>query len=111
MQRILMKKHDSHSTISHDNTHYQDNYNHDNVMPHSTHSNVECETHGISEHYHEIILSVACKQPYLADIITQMIADVILEYGDGVEFLNKDMISFDSVSDDSMLDNHDNNHN
>ena len=40
-----------------------------------------------------------------------MIADVILEYGDGVEFLNKDMISFDSVSDDSMLDNHDNNHN
>lgn len=45
-----------------------------------------------SEHYYEILFSIDCKESYLNEIISQVIADCILESGDGVEFLDKDMI-------------------
>lgn len=44
------------------------------------------------ETYHEICINVSCKQEYLQDIIMQSIADIILEYNDGVEFINGEMI-------------------
>lgn len=43
-------------------------------------------------YYHEILFSIDCKESYLNEIVSQVIADCILELGDGVEFLSKDMI-------------------
>ncbi|RDU66737.1 hypothetical protein CQA53_02915 [Helicobacter didelphidarum] len=42
--------------------------------------------------YHEILFSFECVPTYLNEILSQAIADIILEHGDGVEFLPKDMI-------------------
>lgn len=44
------------------------------------------------QEYHEIVIDVSCEQEFLHDIITQGIADVILESGDGVEFIDGSMI-------------------
>lgn len=49
----------------------------------------------IQETYHEICINVSCKQEYLQDIITQSIADIILEHGDGVEFICGSMIALE----------------
>ncbi len=45
--------------------------------------------------YHEVLINVECKQQYLQDIITQSIADIILEHGDGVEFMNNATIALE----------------
>ncbi len=42
--------------------------------------------------YYEIILNVTCEEDYLQDILMQNIADIILKNGDGIEFLDSDMI-------------------
>ncbi len=48
--------------------------------------------------YHEILIHVACKQELLQDIIMQSIADIILENGDGVEFIDGDMIALENYN-------------
>lgn len=45
--------------------------------------------------YHEVLINVECKQQYLQDIITQSIADIILEHGDGVEFMDNATIALE----------------
>lgn len=51
--------------------------------------------------YHEIIIEVSCKQKYLQEVITQNIADIILEHGDGVEFIDGNMVALDKQKHDS----------
>lgn len=46
--------------------------------------------------YHEIVFHVACEQEYLHEIFMQGIADSILEHGDGVEFIENDLIIQDT---------------
>lgn len=49
----------------------------------------------IQETYHEVLISIECKQQYIQDIITQSIADIILEYDDGVEFMEDTKITLE----------------
>lgn len=57
----------------------------------------DCATRtNMQETYHEIVINVECEQKYLQDIITQSIADVILEHGDGVEFIDGQMIAVEN---------------
>ncbi|WP_104718117.1 hypothetical protein [Helicobacter trogontum] len=47
----------------------------------------------ISQTYHEVLINVECKRQFLQDIIMQGIADIILEHGDGVEFIDNVIVT------------------
>ncbi|RDU72875.1 hypothetical protein CQA66_03025 [Helicobacter aurati] len=46
----------------------------------------------LQPHYYEILFSLDCKDNVVDEILAQIIADKILEHGEAVEFLSKDMI-------------------
>lgn len=46
----------------------------------------------LQPHYYEILFSLDFKDSCVNEIASQIIADIILEHGEGVEFLSKDMI-------------------
>ncbi len=49
--------------------------------------------------YYEIILNISCKENYLQEIVMQNIADIILENGDAIEFIEDNMIIFENPKD------------
>lgn len=55
------------------------------------------------ESYHEVVFHVACEQEYLHDILMQGIADILLEHGDGVEFVENDLIIQESAPHNAPL--------
>lgn len=72
------------------------NDNHSIQDSNTKYSDCATSTVNMQETYHEIVINVECEQEHLQDIITQSIADVILEHGDGVEFIDGQMITVES---------------
>lgn len=72
------------------------NDNHNIQDSNTKYSDCATRTINMQETYHEIVINVECEQEYLQDIITQSIADIILEHGDGVEFIDGQMITVES---------------